>query len=93
MEVTISFIVAIIAEEESLVFRVSGANSATPTFKSIDPNFEVKHQHILNFDINQIVSTIDRAHVLGTGWKVSKRKFPSVQISTNYLIVLDPSER
>lgn len=40
----------------------------------------------------KIANGIAGSKTVGTGWRTSKRKFPSVNVVADYLVVFDPSE-
>lgn len=44
------------------------------------------------FGIARVVEGLVKSTTFGTGWKTSKRRFPSVHIKGDYIIVFDPSE-
>ena len=85
----------VIALDDSLVFKVTRTNAFLPKYKSLDPNYIVASDKndYARFAIENVVATLIGSQVFGTGWKISKRKFPSVMLTTEYLIIYDPSER
>lgn len=88
-----TLVVDVIALDDSLRFKVTNTEIFAPKYKSLDPNFIVEQKQYLNFAISNVVATIRGSYVFGTGWKVSNRKFPSVSITSDYLIIYDPSEK
>lgn len=88
----ISFVVRIVAEDESLSFVILGANVFAPYYKSIDPNFVVKDTTLARFAITRVLEGFNNQLTIGTGWKTSKRKFPSTHVNRDYIIIFDPSE-
>lgn len=39
-----------------------------------------------------VIQGLVKSKVFGTGWKVSNRKFPSVHVIQDYMVVFDASE-
>lgn len=90
---TVDFVVTLVAEESSLVFRVHKADVYALKWKSLEPTFAVKDEKLLEYYAAVVVNGLKGRQVLGTGWRTLSRKFPSVFIpSSEHIILFDSSE-
>lgn len=94
LEVTFDggFVTEVAAEEEELKFIVREANVFGTSFKAVDPNFEVGNKEYARAAVAYVMHGINRSTVIGSGWKTSKRRFPSTSMQTEYMVVFDAAQ-
>lgn len=92
-EFDLTLVIEVIALDDTLRFKVAQTGLFSPKFKSVDPNYIVEQKQYLSFAIASVIATMEGSYVFGTGWKTSNRKFPSLDVTNDYVIVYDPSEK
>ena len=84
--------VRITGDQDKLNFHVTGANIYSPSWKVIDPKFTITDENIGRYYVAELAKSLNGKKVFGTGWQIVTRRFPVVRVTSDYVIVFDPSE-
>lgn len=91
LEVTITFVVRVLPQDDTLTFMIVGSNPFSPVYKSLHPSYIVTNENYARHAISRVLEGFEKSVTFGTGWKTAKRKFPAVHANGDYFIVFDPS--
>lgn len=82
VKLPLSFVIRVLPQDETLTISIAVANVFNPEYKSLDPNYIVTDETLGRYSIGRLLDAFAKTHTFGTGFKITKRKFPSVHIST-----------
>lgn len=78
-----------VAEQDFLDFVVADAGILTPTFSG---PYQVTSYSIATFYMQKIAKSFINHKVFGSGFPLIHRNYGSIMLTSEYLLVYDPSE-
>jgi hypothetical protein len=92
MNIQISMVIQLIPLDDNIVFQMYQITFYLIDFKSIDQKFIITDKNLVKFHGLSVLNGLLKRKVIGTGWKIQKRRFPSLDIlNEDYIIIFDPS--
>ena len=86
-------VVRLYAEEQTLNITIVAANKFNQVITAIDDSFKTYSSTIASSSISQVLMGLVGTQTFGSGWQIYQRRFPSLELTEDFLVVFDPSER